>query len=247
MPTPAPLSLVAVGDSVLNNLATDCPGCTSALDFYAEAITAATGHPVSVRNYTEHTGLRIEGLLERLETDALRQQALAGADIIVVGISHNSTPWNSEEDTCDVVPANPDDVEAFAWSNVTPECAADHAAAYRPKFDSVFQMVAGMREGKPTLFVSINAYNDWIGWPGVSQTPELMAGTMAGLEAWNAMVCAAAEANGFLCADLNSAFNGADHTGAAGDLLAADYTHPSEKGNEVIAASLSELGFAPWE
>jgi len=63
--------------------------------------------------------------------------------------------------------------------------------------------------------------------------------------AWNEMICGGAEAHGFVCADISVKFNGEDGTEPAGDLLAADYTHPSDKGNEVIAQVLIDLGFAP--
>ena len=44
----------------------------------------------------------------------------------------------------------------------------------------------------------------------------------------NAMLCAAAEGNGFGCADIYRAFNGPDGVKPSGDLLAEDYTHPSD-------------------
>lgn len=59
------------------------------------------------------------------------------------------------------------------------------------------------------------------------------------------MLCSAAEGNGFGCADIYQAFNGSDGLKPAGDLLAEDYTHPSDRGNEVIAEVLASLGFAP--
>jgi len=59
------------------------------------------------------------------------------------------------------------------------------------------------------------------------------------------MICKAAQANGFTCADIYHAFNGPDGLTPSGDLLAKDYTHPSDKGNEVIARVLADLGYAP--
>jgi lysophospholipase L1-like esterase len=38
---------------------------------------------------------------------------------------------------------------------------------------------------------------------------------------------------------------GPDGLKPSGDLLGKDYTHPSDKGNEVIARVLEDLGFAP--
>jgi lysophospholipase L1-like esterase len=59
------------------------------------------------------------------------------------------------------------------------------------------------------------------------------------------MICGAAEAHGFLCADISTEFNGEDGREPSGDLLASDYTHPSQAGNDLIAEVLIELGFAP--
>jgi hypothetical protein len=43
------------------------------------------------------------------------------------------------------------------------------------------------------------------------------------------MICKSAKANGFGCADLSKAFNGPDGMKPSADLLADDYTHPSDK------------------
>jgi hypothetical protein len=59
------------------------------------------------------------------------------------------------------------------------------------------------------------------------------------------MLCKAAEANGFSCADIYEAFNGPDGLTPSGELNAADYTHPSNEGNEFISDVLADLGFAP--
>jgi len=62
---------------------------------------------------------------------------------------------------------------------------------------------------------------------------------------WNTTLCTSAKAHGFSCADIATAFNGPDGLRPSGDLLAVDYTHPSDKGNEVIARVLADLGYAP--
>ena len=59
------------------------------------------------------------------------------------------------------------------------------------------------------------------------------------------MICDSAKANKFACADIYHAFNGPTGEKPSGDLLADDYTHPSQKGNDEIARVLVDLGFAP--
>ena len=92
---------------------------------------------------------------------------------------------------------------------------------------------------------TINRYNDYIGATQTKLTTAQEKRTKVFLDNWNTMLRTAAKANGFGCADIYHAFNGSDGLKAAGDLLADDYTHPSDKGNEVIANVLIAQGFAP--
>jgi lysophospholipase L1-like esterase len=62
---------------------------------------------------------------------------------------------------------------------------------------------------------------------------------------WTAAQCEEAEAAGAACIDVYSAFNGPDGTEPAGELLAADYTHPSQAGNDVIRDLLVDAGLSP--
>jgi len=238
--TETPWSLVAVGDSIPYNSPNDCPGCTGFVDRYAEALTAAAGHAVTVNNLSQHNSLQIDGLLQELKTDTVRREALANADIIIVGIAHNDAAMNSNDDLCDGPNGdNPD------WSKYNEECAVASAELFRPKYEIVFSQIVALREGKPTIFRTINRYNDWNGWPGHDLPPEGIEATRLVIDAWNAMICKAAQENGFVCANIYRAFNGPDGLKPSGDLVAQDYTHPSDKGNEVIAGILIDLGFAP--
>jgi len=240
IPSLTPWSLVVVGDSIATNSPMDCPGCTGFVNRYAEALIKATGHPVNVRNLSQLGGLQIDGLLEELKTDATRRDALANADIIIVGIAHNDTAWNRDDDPCDGRSGDKPD-----WSKYNATCAAAAAEVFRPKFESVFAQIVALRAGKPTIFRTINAYNFWNGPLGFDIPPEATNATRDVLDAWNAMICEAAQANDFICADIYHAFNGSDGLTPSPDLLAKDNIHPSDKGNEVIARVLTDLSFAP--
>ena len=219
-----------------------CPGCIGFVDRYADAIGEATGHPVKVSNRSQPM-LRVDALLEELKADASRRDALANADIIIVSIAFNDTPWLRSDDACDGPNGSKPD-----WSRYNTTCAAAAAESFRPKFESVYAQIVALREGKPTIFRTINRYNDWIGWigeAGEANPPEARNATRVVLDAWSAMVCETAEENGFACADIYHTFNGAAGLTPSGNLLAKDYTHPSDKGNEVIARVLADLGYAP--
>jgi len=242
IPSPTPWSLVVVGDSIAYNSPMVCRGCGGFVDRYADAIFEATGHPVKVRNLSQPM-LQVDALLEELKTDAYRRDALANADIIIVSIAFNDTPWLRSDDPCDGPNGNKPE-----WSKYNSTCAAAAAEIFRPKFESVYAQIVALREEKPTIFRTINRYNDWIGWigeAGQTNPPEATNATRVVLDAWSAMVCETAQENGFTCVDIYHTFNGADGLTPSGDLLAKDYTHPSDKGNEVIARVLADLGYVP--
>ena len=237
------LRLVVIGDSIPNNSPQDCPGCTGFVDRYAKAVQTATGRSVQVANLSQHTGLTLPGLLDEL--DQFRDQ-LAAADIIVVGIAHNSNELAAEE-PCGkpLMLAVGSAVGLPDWSAMDRQCATRSAQKFAPLYDKLYARVAAWRQGKPTILRTINRYNDVIGAPVAQLTRAQERLTAVFVGTWNTMLCNSAKAHGFVCADIATAFNGPDGMRPSGDLLAADYTHPSNKGNEVIARVLADLGYAP--
>jgi lysophospholipase L1-like esterase len=235
---PASLNLVAIGDSIPYNSSNDCSGCTGFVDQYADAVEAATGNKVLVTNLSEHNGLTLPQLLEQLDGFSSK---LAAADIILVGIAHNSAELSSDTPCGAPVDTNqmPD------WSKVDMGCAVAGADTYRPQYESLFSRIAALRTGKPTILRTVNRYNDWIGFPSGNFTPDIDAKTKLIIDQWDQMLCAAARQSGFGCADIYAAFNGPDGLTPSGDLLGPDYTHPSQKGNDLITSVLVDMGFAP--
>jgi len=145
----AGLNLVAIGDSIPFNSPQDCPGCTGFVDRYADAVSTATGQRVTVENLSEHTGLTLPGLLAEFGS---LQTRLAAADVIVVGIAHNSFELSSDN-PCGA-PADADHLPD--WSRVDAACAAASTAKYQPQFEKLFSQVSALREGKPTVLRTIN-------------------------------------------------------------------------------------------
>lgn len=236
----AELSLVVVGDSIPFNSPDDCPGCTAFVKTYADALAKATGRSVRLQNRSEHTSLTISRLLTEVKNDRQRIDALTGADAIIVGIAHNDVPMNRDDDACDGPFSETPD-----WSKFTDECLATEIDRFAPLYRETYERIAALREGKPTILRTINRYNDWIGWPGHDLPAAGIEATARVIKAWNAVICGAAQDNGFECVDISTRFNGPDGTEPSGPLLAADYTHPSEEGNAAIAEVLIDSGFAP--
>jgi hypothetical protein len=236
----SPLSLVVIGDSIPYNAEQDCPGCKGFVIQYTNALAEATGRKVATDNRSKHTGLTLPGLMKDLPD---LQGVLSAADAIIIGIAHNSFPLN-EESPCG---SSIDEATGVVkdWSGVDAGCAKQATTKYRPVYDELFSTVAGWRSGKPTILLTVNRYNDLIGFERAKLTPEQAARTVVLLDAWNTMLCASAEAHGFDCADIYHAFNGKDGSTAAAALLAQDYTHPSQLGNDEIFRLLKGRGFAP--
>jgi lysophospholipase L1-like esterase len=234
---PAGLSLVAIGDSIPYNSPDDCPGCTGFVDQYAKAVEKATGKHVTVQNLSQHTGLTLPQLLGELGSF---KQPLSAADVILVGIAHNSFELNADAPCGRPVINN-----TPVWSVVDARCAAKSAAKYRPMYQKLYAQIAAWRDGRPTILRTINRYSDWIGLAPAHLTHAQDLKTKTMLDAWDKMLCSAAAANGFGCADIYHAFNGPAGTKAAAGLLGPDYTHPSQRGNDTIASVLEALGYAP--
>jgi len=234
------LRLVAIGDSIPFNSANDCAGCTGFVDQYAAALGKATGRRVITTNLSQHNGLTLPMLMDEL--DGFRDD-LSAADAIIVGIAHNSIAMNADK-PCGAT-FDPATNTLSDWDVVNEQCSAASIAEYRPMYDELYSTIAGWRAGKPTLLRTIDKYSDWLGWTAAHLTPEQEEKTIMMHDAWNTMLCDSAEANGFVCADIYHEFNGAEGTKPSGELLGPDYTHPSQKGNDVIARTLISEGFAP--
>ena len=212
VPTLAPTSrpdylVVAIGDSIPFNSPDDCPGCRGFVDQYGMALGDASNKSVGVVNLSKHTGLTVDELLRDLERNQGLLTALADADVIIVGIAHNDVPMARDDDSCDGAGGETPD-----WSKFTDACLQRELDRFRPSYEAVFEKVAELRAGKPTILRAINRYNDWIGWPGNEPPAAGIEATSRVIAAWNEMICTAAVAEGFLCADIAAEFNGHDGT-----------------------------------
>ena len=233
--------VAAFGDSIAGEPGAVCPDCKPFVDRYGEAFAASTGQTVEVRNLGRPS-LRVEQLLQELMDGSTAPGAAASADAILVAVGTSDAPWNITDDACDGAATA---VDLVPWEMYTDACIAAEVERFRPTFDAVFKRLVDLRGGLPTIYRAINRYNDWIGFEG-EVPPEAIEVSVRYNDAWNPMICETAEAHGFACADIATAFNGADGRTASGDLLAPDYIHPSDKGHELIANVLVDVGFAPF-
>jgi lysophospholipase L1-like esterase len=233
--------VAAFGDSIAGEPGAICPDCTPFVNRYGEALAAATGQTVAVRNVGQPS-LRVEQLLRDLADGSTTADAAASADAIIVAVGNSDAPWNITDDACD---GEATAVDQVPWEKYTDVCMSAEVERFRPSFEAVFRRLVELRAGQPTIYRAVDRYNDCIGFEGGEVPPDAVEVSIAYNDAWNSMICETAEANGFGCARISTAFNGEDGRTASGDLLAPDYIHPSDTGHERIAEVLVALGFAP--
>jgi lysophospholipase L1-like esterase len=230
-------TVVAIGDSIPFNSPYDCPGCTGFVESYAEALTESTGESYAAVNRSRHDGARTDDILQEVQSGSL-DEVLSDADIIIVSAGFNDQPPYDSGDCAD--PAiNLDSVDGATQALIatTSDCIAEQTAASGSNLSGVLE---GVRDVAPDAEILVlDAYNAWTGWPdfqkvGAERVNAATQTVVAALLAWRTASCDAAAAVKAECIDVLQAFNGEDATTPAGDLVAADYTHPSQKGNDLI-------------
>jgi lysophospholipase L1-like esterase len=239
---PEPWSLVAVGDSVAVAVP-ECDGCTSFVDLWADRVSEDAKRPVEVSNHAV-AGAEAAEVLDQVKGDGATRAALKGADLVVVAVGVNDTPWNRRDDPCDAAAEYP----VIEWGRITERCISRVADEYETTLDAILDELDTLRAGKPTTLRLTNAYNAVIGnrvdpsW----DSPAAVAPSRAATDLFDKAQCRLAEHHGGVCIDVHRAFNGADGSKPAGRFLASDYTHPGPQGHEAIAQLLLDAG-APKE
>jgi lysophospholipase L1-like esterase len=246
-PTPSAAgarNVVAIGDSIPYNSPDDCPGCAGFVESYAEALGDSSGEAYTAVNLSRHDGARTADIADEVESGSL-DAALSGAGVILVSVGYNDQP-PYDEGACYDETIDLDTVQGAAEALIatTSDCIADRTATSGADLAGVLE---GVRVLAPDASILVlTAYNAWTGWPDFEALGADTAGAAsqtvaAALAAWRTVVCDEAEAVGGECADLLTAFNGSDGLTPSGDLLAADYTHPSQTGNDLIRDVLLAL------
>ena len=182
-------------------------------------------------------------IMEEVESGSL-DDALDDADVVIVSAGFNDQPpYGDEGEACSASQLDTDADVFAAVIATTTECIATQTASTG---DELAALLKAVRERAPEAsMLVLTAYNAWTGWPALDAAgPDVataVSGTIAaGLSAWRTEVCSAADAVEARCVDLLEPFNGPEGLIAAGDLLADDYTHPSQAGNDLIRDLLLE-------
>jgi hypothetical protein len=250
--------LVALGDSLPRAHFT-CPTCKGFIELYAEAITEATGVSVDVddRTAVQLSNLPViqaSGLLYQIFTDASLREAIAAADIVVVNVGHNDTPWNRFDNPCDASDPTATDIE---WSMITDECVHRVLGDYKRTLDEIFTQIDILRGCYTAAFETMSCtsrgheetmlrlatvYDDWMGYPG-GPTAEPVTAQVN--QAYVDAQCWVVRMHGGECADVHSVLNGPEGTSDAAEFLLDDHTHLNERGHQLVADELARLGYRP--
>jgi lysophospholipase L1-like esterase len=251
-------SLVAIGDSLAHP--SSCDGCTDFPHLYARAITKATGVQVDVHNdtaiqFSNEPAVQATQLYANLLTDPSLREDVAGADIVLVNVGFNDTPWNRLDNPCDA-----SDVTAtkVTWSKIDQACIDRVTSEYKQALDEIFTEINELRGcwtpvGEPTscaerghndtMLRLVTVYNDWIGWKDAPEAA--FRPTERADAAFVAAQCWVVKMHGGQCADVYHVLNGPQGNRDAGHYLVKDHTHLNQAGHQMVANTLATLGFAP--
>jgi lysophospholipase L1-like esterase len=180
--------------------------------------------------------------LGNVYADPSLRRALANADIGLIDVGFNDTPWARLDDPCEAAP----DFPTVQWNQISDECIQRVTHEYKQTLDEMLTQVDQLRAGKPTLLRVVNVYNQVIadvtdpGW----KTPQ---SAHVSRRADSLMASAQCEIAGFhagSCADVYHAVNGMDGTTPAQPFL-VDGTHLNQAGHRLVARTLAHLGYSP--
>ena len=248
----SPLSLVVVGDSIPYGQQF-CAGCITFVDQYAAALKKQSGRPVEATNRSRDDSATIPDIVEQLTSDDELRDQLAKADVMMLSVGFNNVvpdlsqpPPGGFPKGCDTQePGVPDPGIALVVAT-TPECTSKTVALWAKAYDEIFSTMSDLRAGQPTAFIALNVYNGNLNNPDVkaaldAATYDKTLNVIIDIyDQWNAMLCKSAKAHGFTCVDTYHAMNGPDGDHPLGE-LSSDGAHPSQSGNDLIAALLAKV------
>ena len=124
--------MVVLGDS--SNRPTECDGCDGYVNDYAQAIEQRAGVPVDIHNdsaieLSNVPTVDASALLAQILTDPAVRNDITDADIIVITVGFNDTPWNRLDDPCDAAPHYP----VVRWSKITTEAMSFWSRLLEPE------------------------------------------------------------------------------------------------------------------
>ena len=193
-------------------------------------------------------------LFHRILTDASLREAIAGADIVVVNVGKNDTPWSRWDDPCEASDPTGTIIE---WSMITDACVDRVLGDYKQTLDDIFTqidilrgcftapfetMTCTDRGHEETMLRLATVYDDWVGYPGAPTAEPVTAQVN---RRWVDAQCWVVRMHGGGCADVYHVLNGPDGSTDAAEFLEEDHTRLNPRGLQLVADELAALGYRP--
>src|SRR4051794_1021417 len=157
-----PLRLVVLGDSTAQ--ASECPGCTDYAHLYAKELEKATGRQVRVDNLgAPRRGfmpmLQVSQALGNVYADHALRRAIAGADVILVGLGFNDTAWGRLDNPCEAAPEFP----VVQWDQISDECNGLVTHENKQALDILLTQINQLTAGRQRLLRVVTPYDAVVG------------------------------------------------------------------------------------
>ena len=250
---PGTLRLLVLGDSIAIP-EMGCGGCIGFDQQYASYLGEVTGRAVTLDNQARPEA-QIGDLQRVLDTETSLQEAVARADVVIVSIGYNNTPPWASELPCHT-PAIQKDADLWpALLTMNSDCIDATVAIFGAELDAVYGRIEELAAGRAQVRINLGSFDNARDNPGGDGTitdvePDVLEAALEvfsqAIDSWNRADCAAASAHGFVCGDIYHAFNGPDGSRSISGLVnPADFVHPSEAGQALIAELLRRVDLSP--
>lgn len=235
-----PVDVVVIGDSIAE---------TGWAEQYAEKLQSELDRPT--RPHVEST-MTIPDAVKAVETGGAAQDAIAGAEVVVVEVGYNNAlPWPGTGVGCGGEAENDSSAAYADWARTTDRvCLAEWVKTYGELYDQVLVGIKRLRGDQPTVYVTMGAPNadlapvkEFPDWLLAGFKPQQWGKEWLGsaYDRWNTMIEERSSAAGYQYVDIYRAFNGEDARSAYYPELTDDGVHPNQAGNDVIVEQLGDV------
>ena len=220
----APLSVVALGDSVPSGAA--C-GCTPFPQLSASLLAApGTGEVPTADDAVD--GATSTDVLSAVLTDHEVQADVAAADVVEIEVGANDVEYS---DAC----------------GTTVSCYQPTVPTVEQNVRAIVAEVHALTQGHPAVVVLLDYWNVWLGGTyAAAQGQAYVDAATAVTDQVNTAIRQVAADTGSTYVDVRAAFKGPDYTNDETRYLASDGDHPNARGHATIArAVVSAVRSAP--
>lgn len=156
-----------------------------------------------MENLSQHDDLTTARMADELPQDSGHTQAVQSADVVLLDIGFNDTPWNSVDDACDGDHGFFDGNPKAAWTALLGQCLQTELHRYHANLDKILTEIDSLRAGRPTAVLLSTQYSDFGSPPGNICCPPIATKVAAQVKvAFNKVECQVATAHHARCVDL---------------------------------------------